>query len=151
MRHSDIAKKFPSYFKSFKFPICACDAPAEPIKCYRACKTRNVDVESFTPSFAENDYRVIGDDKSDPSEYSLSVYGKIKDVKRFAATNGNYNPPYRIALGSTEPCCGIAQETRKWKKTKSKSSHIDWWLYENALPHEHFSIIDIEQHMSSDN
>lgn len=61
-------------------------------------------------------------------------------MKRFAALDGNFKPTWKIAKGTTEPCCGIIQKTKE--RTKENTSHVDWWLYEKAKPHEHFKIID---------
>ncbi|MCL2049780.1 MAG: hypothetical protein FWG87_13755 [Defluviitaleaceae bacterium] len=135
-KHEGIEKEFPSYFKNFKLPDGASESS---IEVYRACKTRKVEKPSFLPTFEENNF-CEPENPTEPSEYSLSVYEKPKDVKRFASLNGNYSPPWKIAKGTTEPCCGRVQRTSE--RTKEKTSHVDWWLYENALPHEHFEIID---------
>jgi hypothetical protein len=81
-------------------------------------------------------------DSSEPMKYSLSAFEKPKDVKRFAITNIHTNrAPLKIALGTTEPCCGLTQRTRERIKSK-KNSHVDWWLYENSEPHIHFKLIE---------
>jgi len=134
--HSGIEKKFPSYFKSFELPEGAIE---KSLIVYRACRTQKVERDSFLPSYEEIGI-VKSNDLSDAGNYSLSVYWKPNDVKRFAKLNGNYNPPWSIAKGKTESCCGIIQITRE--RTMDRNSHVDWWLYEKARPHEHFILID---------
>ena len=46
----------------------------------------------------------------------------------------------KIAIGYTEPSCGVSQRTRE--RTKKKTSHIDWWLYEGAKPYLYFVLIE---------
>ncbi len=133
-----LKKKFPSYFSNFKLPE---GAKEQKIKVFRACRTQRVDKGSFLPSFEENNFKYYKrDDPSDPGLYSLSTYEKPKDVKRFANTNNKFRPPYKIAKGFTEPTCGPSQRTRE-RKPKSKTSHVDWWIYENAKPHKYFELI----------
>jgi len=136
--HSGLEKKFPSYFNSFKMPE---GAREESIEVHRACKTQKAEEPSFLPSFEENSFQVLDGDPEELGNYSLSTYEKPKHVKRFAALDGHYQPPWKIAIGRTEPCCGLAQRTREREKWR-KDSHVDWWLYKNACPHEHFELIE---------
>ncbi len=47
----------------------------------------------------------------------------------------------KIATGDgTAPCCGPSQRTKE-RKPKHKSSHVDWWIYENEKPYQHFELI----------
>ncbi|HHX59692.1 MAG TPA: hypothetical protein GX707_02980 [Epulopiscium sp.] len=138
-----LKKKFPSYFKRFELPEGATE---QRIEVFRACKTHKIDKGSFMPTFEENNYSYLdGEDPSDPGVYSLSTYENPRDVRRFANTNNNFRPPYKIAEGFTEPNCGPSQRTKERKKgrrPKYKSSHIDWWIYENEEPHQHFELIE---------
>lgn len=135
-----LEKFFPQYFELFTMPE---GAGAEEITVYRACKTWKCDKESFTPTFEENGLKYLdGDDPSDPGVYSLSTFEKAKDVKRFVMTSENHPKPHKIAIGVTNPECGIVQRTKDRKGKKYKSSHMDWWLYEGAEPQKYFSIIE---------
>lgn len=138
-----LRKKFPSYFDRFELPE---GAKEQRIEVFRACKTSKIDKESFIPTFEENGYSYLhNDDSSDPGVYSLSTYEKLKDIKRFAVTNRDCRPPYKIAKGITEPECGPSQRTKERKKERNpkyKSSHVDWWIYENEKPHQHFELIE---------
>ena len=80
------------------------------------------------------------DDPADPSLYSLSTYEKPRDVKRFAITNSDIREPIKIAMGYTEPSCGLVQRTRE--RTGRRTSHVDWWLYVDAEPYKYFEIIE---------
>ncbi len=131
-------KRFPAYFANFSLPK---DAIEQEILGYRACKTNQLDEDSFTPSYEENGFKVNEDeDPLEPSVYSLSLFEKPKDVRRFAIINSDIRPPMKIAIGYTEPSCGVSQRTRE--RTKKKTSHIDWWLYEGAKPYLYFVLIE---------
>lgn len=143
-----LKKKFPAYFDKFVLPE---GAKEQYIEVFRACKTNNLERESFLPTYEENNYSCCGEDTTDPGEYSLSTYEKPKDVKRFTATNNQFRPPYKIAKGITEPSCGPSQRTKE-RKPKLKSSHVDWWIYENEEPNKHFELIqDFEKFYSDYN
>lgn len=139
----NVIKKFPIYFERFELPK---DAKEERIRVFRACKTQKVEKESFLPTYEENNYKhLAGENPENPGLYSLSVYENPKDVKRFADMNGRFQPPYKIAEGITEPKCGLSQRTKermKGRKPKYKGSHVDWWIYEKAEPHQYFELIE---------
>lgn len=133
-------KKFPTYFANFELPE---GAKEDKILVYRACKTNNIDKESFLPTFEENKFQLPDDDISNPSSYSLSTFENPKDVKRFTMFRLNQlTPPCKIAVGLTEPEHGLVQRTKERFVKKSKTSHVDWWLYEDAEPHKEFKLID---------
>ena len=132
-----IEKIFPDYFQRFKLPD---GAREELIKVYRACRSGQCDKESFLPSFEENGC-VINPlaDSADPGQYSLSTFEKPKDVKRFAGVVSDMKIPYQIAVGETNSRHGLVQRTKE--RSKKRTSHVDWWLYKDASPHEEFEII----------
>lgn len=132
-----IEKIFPDYFQRFKLPD---GAREELIKVYRACRSGQCDKESFLPSFEENGC-VINPlaDSADPGQYSLSTFEKPNDVKRFAGVVSDMKIPYQIAVGETNPRHGLVQRTKE--RSKKRTSHVDWWLYKDASPHEEFEII----------
>ena len=133
-----IDRFFPDYFKRFKMPE---GAHEESITVYRACRSGKCDEDSFLPSFEESGFELNPLlDEDDPSQYSLSVYEKPKDVKRFVSMLSDYSKPYKIAVGETTPSLGLVQRTRE--RTGQKNSHVDWWLYIGAKPHTSFKLID---------
>lgn len=141
MNKEQAKKKFPSYFENFVMPEWARE---QELEVYRACATQKADRESFLNSFEENGFKVsAGGDADDPQEYSLSVYRKFKDVKRFVSMDSRFGIPFTIAKGITNPLHGICLETKEWKRRsgiKYKGSHVDWWLYINAEPWKEFEV-----------
>ncbi len=143
MRQEERLKRvFPAYFSRFELPE---GAREEAIEVYRACKSGKCDAASFIPTYEEKGFEIRdGDDEKDPGLYSLSTFEKPQHVKRFAKVDVDTQIPCRIAVGITEPKWGLVQRTSERKK-KAKS-HVDWWLYENATPHESFELIlDFEE------
>ncbi|MBS4785203.1 MAG: hypothetical protein KH009_03725 [Clostridiales bacterium] len=129
-----LKKKFPANFPTHLLPP---EAKEESIVVYRICKSGQVDEESFLPSYLEIG-RTKDFDEKDIGEYSLSAYEKIEDAEKRCAFFGNYHPEAIIAVGTTDPSCGLSQRTRERKKMKRGKSHVDWWIYENAKPHQFF-------------
>lgn len=141
-----IEKIFPDYFQRFQLPD---GAREECIKVYRACRSGKCDKNSFLPSFEEKGYvwNPLAD-VTDPGQYSLSTYEKPTDVKRFAGVMSDMKVPYQIAIGETSPRHGLVQRTRE--RTKKRTSHVDWWLYKDALPYEEFEmIVDFEGYLQN--
>lgn len=100
-------------------------------------------------SYEENGFEIgTGGDIKDPQEYSLSTYKKYNHVKRFMKIDSRFGVPFVIAKGITKPIHGISLETKEWKEKlgiKYKSSHVDWWLYENARPWEEFEEVKSDE------
>ncbi len=141
-RGHEIEKSFPDYFKNFELPA---DVKEEKLQAYRACKTQKCDKESFASTYEEKKGNFSDEELKNPSTYSLSLFWKAKDIRRFTVIDSEYEKPYKIAIGHTEPCCGVVK-----KSSSKKSSHIDWWLYVNAKPYLHFKIIgDFDKHYMS--
>lgn len=139
MNQSMAQQKFPAYFANFTMPD---GAKPLSIAVFRACATGKVDEPSFLNTF-EADYgantsKVDEKDVSNPSIYSLSVYEKYKDVKRFATMTSKYKVPFTIAKGTTSLICGIMLQSHS-----KKSSHVDWWLYKKAKPHRFFKVYTV--------
>ena len=146
MELSEIIKRFPAYFKNFTLPKCATE---QEIEVYRACRTRKIEKASFLNSFEENGLKVaVGGDEGDPQEYCLSTYSKLKDIKRFVAIDSKYSPPFLLAKGITHPSCGVSCVTKEWR-AQCKSSHVDWWLYEDAEPWVYFREVDYEKELTA--
>lgn len=145
MNKEQAERKFPSYFENFEIPKWARE---QELQVYRACATGKVDSESFLNSFEENEFQIsAGGDVSDPQEYSLSVYTKFRDVKRFMTMDSRYGVPFVIAKGITKSIHGICLETKEWKRklgVKYRGSHVDWWLYTDAEPCKEFEVLENE-------
>ena len=139
---ANIKKIFPEYFQNFKMPQWARE---QSLEVYRACATGKVDEKSFLNSYEENGFKVSNPDKiNNASEYSLSTYTKFKDVKRFMTMDSRYGVPFVIAKGTTNPLHGICLETKEWQRNlgeRTKTSHVDWWLYKDAKPYLEFQVV----------
>lgn len=141
MDEQQIKKVFPSYFENFQLPS---SAKEQEIVVFRACRTHKIERESFLDSFEENGFTIPPDcDISDPQQYSLSTYFRLKDVKRFVIIDSKYNPPFLLAKGHTTITDGVSCKSQDWKKCKS--SHVDWWLYVGAKPWLAFEETTYEQ------
>lgn len=133
-----VARIFPEYFSQFELPELVRE---EKLQVYRACKSGMCDAISFIPTYEERGYKIYeGEDSRDPGLYSLSTFENPVHIKRFAALTSEMQIPYRIAIGITEPKWGVVQPTRE-RKARAKS-HVDWWLYKDARPHESFELIE---------
>lgn len=152
--HEGIEACFPDYFSRFTLPP---QARPQELFVYRACSTGKLERGSFLDSFEAEGFAVHpGLPEDSPTAYSLSVYLDLVDVKRFCSKDGKMDPPWPVGLGYTYGCCGPCCLTSEWKngeasaqgaafKNKKKmSSHVDWWLYKDARPWEHFEVTDYE-------
>jgi hypothetical protein len=143
-------KKFPDYFKNFELPK---EFDTDEFVVYRACKTCNVDRESFLNSYEEAGYMVSDTHKNNPSTYSMSVYSNPKDVLRFTridrrfhqSSDNKFPRPWKAAQGMTSSECGPHKRSSSYvgkDGRPKKTSHVDWWLYKSAKPWLNFTIID---------
>ena len=143
MTEEQARAKFPAYFANFKIPKWAKE---QMLEVYRACATGKADQGSFMNTYEENGFKVCeGAQTDDPQQYSLSVYTKYKDVKRFMTMSSRYGIPHTIAKGATNPKHGICLETKVWMKMtgkKYRGSHVDWWLYKDAEPWIEFEVME---------
>ena len=152
MTKEKLKKKFPAYFENFEIPKWA---EEQKLLVYRACKTGKVDEGSFLNSYEEAGFKLpIGANSNEPSYYSLSTYTKFRDTKRFMKFTNEFGKPYVIAKGITEPEFGPCLEDKVWTAKrrkngeeirKSRSSHVNWWLYEDATPWEVFEKVNLDE------
>lgn len=137
-----VEKKFPDYFCNFELPT---DLDEDEFVVYRACITGVADEQSFLNSYEEAGRRVPESERHNPSAYSLSVYKKPKEIARFVSNDRRMKYPWNIATGKTNPIHGVHKET-KYRLgrdgRKRKTSHVDWWLYEDSQPWIDFTVID---------
>ena len=135
-------KKFPDYFCNFELPE---DLDTEEFIVYRACITGLADERSFLNSYEEAGRNISKAELHNPSAYSLSVYRKPREIKRFVSNDRRMQYPWNIATGKTNPVHGVHKETKfhlGLDGRKRKTSHVDWWLYEKAQPWIDFTVIE---------
>lgn len=134
-------KRFPAYFSKFELPSAAKE---QRLAVYRACRTRRLERESFLCTYEENGFCISADgEEDDPQEYCVSMYSRLKDIRRFVVIDSKFQPPYALAKGHTTEDNGVSCKTQDWKSGK-KTSHIDYWLYEDAQPWTAFELVMYE-------
>lgn len=141
MTRDEILRKFP---KGFPVGLLPEGAKEENIVVYRVCRTGKVEEASFLPTYLDelSQTKENEDSAQEIGHYSMSTYEKLRDVRQKLKFFRGQSPAAIAARGVTEGCCGPTQRTRE--RTKTKSSHVDWWLYEGARPHVYFHEVDLE-------
>lgn len=137
---SELKKKFPPNFPADDLPA---GAKEEKIAVYRICKSGNIEPSDFIPTYLEELSRTKENDgeEHDIGFYSLSTFIDAKDARKILAISQRKNPHPVIAKGTTDPSCGLCQRTKERKKRAK--SHVDWWLYQDAVPHIFFQEADL--------
>lgn len=135
MEIDELRKKYPPNFPVDELPE---GAKEERIEVFRVCRSGSVEPASFLPTYLDELSMTKENygEKHDIGYYSLSTFYKENDAKRALKFFRGKQPSAILAIGCTEPCCGLCQRTRERKK--NAKSHVDWWLYQNAVPHIFF-------------
>ena len=113
----------------------------EEIEVYRICRWGKIDKQAFLSTYEEYKQGLInlrdGIDENNVGSFSTSTFEKTNDTRRYYkyASNSCRYPKAIIVKLKTLKHLGLLQRTKEREKTSYKS-HIDWWLYENAAPHE---------------
>lgn len=131
--------KFPKGFPVERLPE---GAKEENIEAYRICRSGKVEAESFLPTYLDELSKTKEADEEDIGFYSLSVFEKASEAKRMLKFFRGKQPCAIAAKGVTDTGCGMTQRTKE--RTGKKTSHIDWWLYADAVPHLFFQEADLE-------
>lgn len=128
----ELREKYPPGFPVEDLPE---GAREERITVYRVCRSGKVEPSSFLPTYLDElaMTKENVEEKHDIGYYSLSTFFKENDAKRALKFFRGKQPSAVLAIGSTEPSCGLCQRTKERKKTAR--SHVDWWLYQGAEPH----------------
>ena len=131
----ELREKYPPGFPVEDLPE---GARGERIIVYRICRSGKVDPSSFLPSYLDElaMTKENAEAEHDIGYYSLSTFSKENDAKRALKFFRGKQPNAVLAIGSTEPSCGLCQRTKERKK--NAKSHVDWWLYQGAEPHIFF-------------
>jgi len=127
-------KRFPVFFPEWCPPN---DAREEAIDVFRMTKKNNFSSDDFYSHVIlfpdREDFKKI--DKA----YGLSVYKDANDLIKQRKRVPNLRNNWKFtAKGKTLPDCGVVKET-----PTNKNSHITWWIYDGAEPHNNFSSVDI--------
>ncbi len=144
MNRELLKKKFPTYFPVDKLPEKAIE---EEIEVYRACKygfcsdsflTTYQEAHKFGVKSKDYDEEYIG-------TYSMSCFENIEELKSILRKFKNIFNEYKnlvLSKGKTNIECGLIL---KAKDIGRHSSHVDFWLYENAKPIKYFEVIENER------
>ncbi len=104
---------------------------------YRICRNGIVDDKAFLPSYCDVHSKDM--DLSDPSSFSTSCFECVREAKKRLAFFGSKNPQAIIAQGYINSESGYTlRHNDKEPKPKKRSSHIDWWIYEEEEPWSYF-------------
>lgn len=141
MEIEELCKKYPPDFPVDELPE---GAREERIEVYRICRSGNVEPASFLPTYLDELSMTKENygEKHDISYYSLSTFYKVNDAKRALKFFRGKQPSAILAIGYTDPSCGLCQRTRERKK--NTKSHVDWWLYKDVTPHMFFQEVPLE-------
>ena len=146
MTDEKLRRKFPSAFPDGVPPK---GAKPESVPVYRICRTGKVESASFLPTYLDPAVSQTKENVGLPHDcdyYSLSTYEKRRDANNKLKFFKKRNPPAILAKGTTDPSCGVSQRTKE--RTGTKSSHVDWWLYDKAQPHTFFQPIEEKEESS---
>lgn len=136
----ELRKKFPPNFPVELLPD---GAKEEEINVYRVCRTGKVESASFLPTYLDELAMTKENDNQEHEIgfYSMSTYAKEGDAKRALKFFRGKQPKAVLAYGCTKPVCGPCQRTKERKK--NAKSHVDWWLYKDAMPHIFFEEVNL--------
>ncbi|WP_394884768.1 hypothetical protein [Clostridium butyricum] len=141
-------KVFPKFFENFEYKIPE-GAKAENIEVYRLCLSGSLDREAFYGSYEcaiikkLSVSKEITEDSKDPGHYSTSCFEKARDIRNMKKCFTKHAPEVIVAKGITESSCGVCQRTKE--RTGKNNSHIDWWVYEESNPQNHFKVVSDDE------
>lgn len=134
-------KKYPACFpENFEDQILPAGAKAENKSVYRVIKYGELNRKSFLSTYEEIQLGLIPPkkrmDPGNPGLYSTSCNQDYADAEYALKIFMRHHPRAFIAKGETEASCGLSQVTAE--RTGEASSHVDWWIYDQAEPQRYF-------------
>ena len=134
--------KFPKCFpENFEQDILPKDIEFKFHKAYRILKLGKLDRTAFISTFEEFKdlaFKPRGYNPNLAGTYSTSVFSDFQETKNILKLICRHFPRPRISEGSTEPECGPC-------KRDKNSSHIDWWIFEDASPEKFFKVVEQDE------
>lgn len=141
-------KKFPESYPDNLLDMIIADGASENTfnDVYRVSNCELINRDSFLSSFLE---KIRSEDTVNRDAYlakdmtiddfSTSFFEKKKDAEKIIVLKIKYENKPILMKGTIIPDLGLSirtkeSKTRNISKKRSKSSHIDWWLYEDADP-----------------
>lgn len=120
---------FPAYFPQGCPPS---DAQEKELIAYRLCKSNPVVISDFYS------YYQLRLDFNGVNGYGVSLFTDLNEAITLKKMPAHKNE--MLAKGVTSHLCGLMKET----PTRRFSSHITWWLYEDARPENYFQVMEEE-------
>lgn len=138
-------KKYPACFPSnFETEILPKGAKEEKKTVYRVMKYGEMNREGFISTYEEIKRGLIPPRKrmnlQDPGMYSTSCNLEYSDAEYVVNLFMRHHPEAFVAKGETEESCGPCQLTSE--REPRADSHVDWWIYEEAVPQAHFQRLE---------
>lgn len=138
--------EYPDIFpKNFESDILPKEAKKFNRTVYRVMKSGVINRNEFISTFEEIQRKIIPPKKkidlNDPSLYSTSCSEDRGDIEFVLKLMMKHNPRPIIVIGETDGECGPSQLTKERVLGKN-DSHVDWWIFKDALPHNFFRKVD---------
>ena len=134
---------FPDYFSENSVKLIISNGKPDSLHIYRVGKYGKDKTTAFLNYYDEiqqglktvrNPEKYLEKCKNNMVQLSVSCYYDIDDLTYYFEVTLKDTYPERILLeGISNPCHGLIQKTSE-RKTETKNSHVDWWLYKNATP-----------------
>ncbi len=138
-------KRYPKCFpENFEKDILPKGAKKENKSVYRVIKYGTINREGFISTYEEIQKGLIPPKKridlNSPGIYSTSCNIDYSEAEYALDIFMRHHPRAFIAKGETENTCGPCQLTSEREATKS--THVDWWVYEDSDPQLYFKEVD---------
>lgn len=135
-------ERYPKCFPdNFETAILPKEAKKENKRVYRIIKYGIDNRDSYVGTYEEMCKGLIPRKKridlTDPSLYSTSCNIEYDEAEYVLDIMMRHHPKAVIAMGETEGKCGPCQLTAN-REPDNHSSHVDWWIYEDAEPQKYF-------------
>lgn len=132
-------------FSQNDLPTCAKDV--ERLSVYRLCLNGVIDSDAFECTYVskqKNNLTIRDEELSNPTTFSTSCFSLLKDIKKKQALFTKNHPSVVVAVGDILEGFGRSCFDKELKP-KTKSSHINWWIYSEAEPHNCFKEFNDEE------
>lgn len=135
---------FPAHFEEKLLPVKEEDSVA--IHVYRILKSGKLDRDAFLSSWEEFQRNLVPTPRNadDPSSYGTSCTVSLKQAQYMCNMFMKFYPKPEIALGHTVVNLGPSQFSYVRNQDAAKN-HVDWWIYQESQPQNHFHIIEKEE------
>lgn len=131
---------FPKNFETEILPVTEINSTELPV--YRIIKSGEINRDAFLSTWEERKEQAELDE-SDPGTYATSCNSDLEVLERLLKRMMRYHPNPIIAKVVTKVTCGPSQRTQE--RTLKKTSHVDWWIYDQSTPELHFTEVEEDE------